>query len=441
MRTSSRWVLILVVLLAMALGSCANARNNLGNGNVWVATQGDQKLTSFSINLTTGALSSVGNPVATGATPAGMVMTPDQKTIFLANSGDNSITAYSINSDGSLKAVSGSTSTLIQGPSGCASNCTLGQMPAALAIDPGGKFLFVADQGQPSNPMIPGGVSVFSISGTSLSPAGPGCPSGFTQTACPILLTDPTTGFSTGPSGIAISPVSFSCGSTGSETCNALYVANQFSNTVSGFQYFVDSSGAFHVLPTGGSPYTAGTNPTGLAFSRCAGVSSANAHCTTNDGNNLFVTNSGSGNLMIFTACIQAVGSCAVADGSLLASPGTATTGIGPIAVVANPLINFVYTVDRGSNQVSQFSYSPITAVLSALSPAAVSTAQNPMSAGITGNGRILIVSNNATSNMSVYTITQPPSSGGSSTATGKLVPAGQPTVSLSGQPSAVLVR
>ena len=60
MRTMSRWVLILTVLLAMALGSCESASNNLGTGTVWVATQGDQKLTSFSIDLTSGALSQVG---------------------------------------------------------------------------------------------------------------------------------------------------------------------------------------------------------------------------------------------------------------------------------------------------------------------------------------------------------------------------------------------
>src|SRR5215469_7984521 len=412
MRTTSRWGLISTLLLAMALGGCISASNNLGTGTVWVATQGDQKLTSFSIDLTTGAVSQVGDQVATGVTPAALALTPDQSTVFLVNTGDSTIGSYGVNSDGSLKA------------SSC-SSCTAGQNPVALAIDPTGKLLFVANQGTFTDPTS-GTVSVFSISSGSLTPVTTFA----TETAAN------TTG--TGPSGVKVSPVSFSCASsTGTQTCNSIYVSNQFTNTVSAFQYFVDSSGTFNVQPTGGSPYAAGTNPTGLAFSRCAGVSSATAHCTTNDGNNLFVTNSGSGSVTIFTACIQAVGACATADGSLLPSPGNSATGIGPIAVVVNPVINFVYTVDQRSNQVSQFSYSPVTAVLSALSPAAISTASNPAAGGITGDGGVVVVANNGTSNISIYKVNLPPSSGGVSTANGKLVPASQPTVSLSGQPSA----
>lgn len=416
MRTMSRWVLILTVLLAMALGGCESASNNLGTGTVWVATQGDQKLTSFSIDLSTGALSQVGDQVATGVTPAAMAITPDQRTIFLVNSGDSTIGAYAVNSDGSLQS------------SSC-SSCTAGQNPVAAAVDPTGKFLFVANQGTFSVPTS-GTVSVFSISSGSLTGV----------TTFPTETTANTTG--TGPSGIKVSPVSFSCASsTGAQTCYAIYVSNQFTNTVSAFQYFVDSSGTFNVVPAGGSPYAAGTNPVGLAFSRCAGVTTATAHCATNDGNNLFVTNSGSGNVTIFTACIQAVGACPTADGSLLPSSGSSTTGIGPNTVMVNPIIDFVYTVDQRSNQVSQFNYSPATAALTALSPAAVSTASNPAGGGITGNGTVVVVANNGTSNMSVFKVNQPPVAGGTSTATGKLVPGSQPTVSLTGQPSAVLVR
>ena len=142
-----------------------------------------------------------------------------------------------------------------------------------------------------------------------------------------------------------------------------------------------------------------------------------------------------------FTACIQAVGACGTADGSLLPSSSLTTTGIGPVTVLVNPVIDFVYTVDKRANQVSQFSYSPVTSALSALSPAGVSTSNNPAGGGITGDGSIVVVPNNGTSNMSIYKVNLPPASGGTSTATGKLVPGSQPTVSLSGQPSAVLAR
>ena len=162
---------------------------------------------------------------------------------------------------------------------------------------------------------------------------------------------------------------------------------------------------------------------------------------------------------------VMAVGGDAVASGLVasLARPGgniTGSTFFGPelsakrlellkeavprlarVAVLVNPVIDFVYTVDQRSNQVSQFNYSPVTAALTALSPAAVSTASNPAGGGITGDGTVVVVANNGSSNMSVFKVNQPPASGATSTATGKLVPGSQPTVSLTGQPSALLVR
>jgi DNA-binding beta-propeller fold protein YncE len=209
------------------------------------------------------------------------------------------------------------------------------------------------------------------------------------------------------------------------------------------FQYFVDSSGTFNAIPAGASPYTVGSNPTGLAFSRCAGVSSQTSHCAAADGNNLFVSNTGSDSLTVFTACIQVLGACTVADGSLLPVSGTApATGIGPIQVIVDPVIDFVYTVDRstGSGQVSQFSYSPLTSALTALTPPAVSTGSAPAGGGISSDGSTLLVANNGGSNLFVFRVSQP-SSSGSSSGTGRLIPANPESVSVSGQPSAVLVR
>lgn len=421
MRTKFRWVSVAVAVAAVAMSSCVKAGNSAGSGMVWVATQGDQKLTSFSVNLTTGAVSHVGSAVDTGLTPIAMTITPDGKTIFLVDKGDGihpgDVAIYSVNSDGSLKSVS-------------CSGCTVGVNPVAATVDPTGKFLFVANQGTVSD-NTSGTITVFGISSGSLSPVG----------AFPTETVSDTTG--TGPSSVAVSPVSYSCTASvggAAETCYAIYVANEFTNTITAYEYYLDSSNNFTLNKTiGNSPYATGTNPASLAFSRCAGVSTATTICATADGNNLFVANAGSNTVSMFTACIQVSTACATADGSLLPAGGPVAAGVGPVSVIVDPTLNFVYAVNAKSNEVSQFKYNPSTATLSALSPASVSTAANPMAGTITAGGNVIFVSNNGSSSMSVFTVTTTSTNGGAPS--GRLVPPANGSVQLTAQPLAILAR
>lgn len=429
MRMKSVWGLMMATFLLATLLSCVTSSNvgATGTGFIWITTEGDQQLRAYNINLTNGSIGQVGDSQPTGVQPTAIALTPDGKTLFVVNTSDNNISVYGVNSDGSVTAPSGTTSTLSQGPSGCTTNCTaFGESPIAMAIDPGGKFLFVADQGQPGNIDAPGGISVFMISGTSLTPAGPSCPANFSLTTCPFMVADPVTGFSTGPSALAVSPSS-----------NFLYVANQFSNSVQGYSY--DSSGTLRSLQLGGpgsNGMPAGTNPSALVFSRCAGVTQGTASCPAADGDNLFVANSGSNNVSIFAACIQASTTCAAQgaapDGTLVqvaASPVAA--GLSPGALFVNPVLNFVYAVNRRGNNVTQYRYSSSTGALTTLSPAAVNAGNSPFGGGITSDGAYVLVSNNNGSSMSIYSVA----------AGGKLAPATAPTLALPGQPSAILVR
>src|SRR5262249_8522770 len=145
-----------------ALMSCSNSTNVKTTGYVWVATSGDQKLSVFAVSLGSGATSPVGSQVATGAQPSAIAMTPDRKLLFVANATDNTVAIYTINSDQSVKPACAS-----------AQGCTTatvpsGLTPVALAVDPAGKFLFVANQGTFVDPTS-GTISVFSISGTTLT--------------------------------------------------------------------------------------------------------------------------------------------------------------------------------------------------------------------------------------------------------------------------------
>jgi 6-phosphogluconolactonase len=385
MRMKSGWVLLVLAPLLVFLDGCVNSNNitNSGTGFMWVATQGDQRVTPFTVNLSTGAVSQVGSAVATGTAPTAMAITPDAKSLFVANAVDNSVSAYSVNSDGSLTAQGAATPT--------------GQLPVALAVDPSSKFLFVANENSST-------ISVFSISGTSL-----------TQVGLPFPSSLPGDVTGNGPAALVTSP-----------SGNYLYVANQFTNTLGAFSY--DANGALTLI----AGYATGNNPSGLAFSRCAGISTATTSCPTSDGNNLFVADSGSNQITVFAACIQASPTCGTPNGTLAAVSGSPFgAGVSPVAFMIHPTLNFVYAVNSKSNQVSQYKYSSATGALTPLSPAAASTGSNPLGGGITSNGAWAFVTNNGGSTLTAYSV----GTGG------QLNPAPTASISLSGQPSAIVIR
>src|SRR5947209_1553308 len=174
-----------------------------------------------SLSQKNGAINPIGSngtPVATGVQPQAMIITPDGKSMFMANA-DGTVTAYTIKGDGSLSAAG--------------SPVNAGSIPVALTADPSGKFLFVANQGSASD-VTSGTISVFAISGTSLTPVG-----------SPVPTELPADVSGSGPSGVAVSPVG-----------SYLYVANQFSNNV--LSYSFDTSGNLRMI----NSYNYGTIPT-----------------------------------------------------------------------------------------------------------------------------------------------------------------------------------
>jgi DNA-binding beta-propeller fold protein YncE len=407
MRMKSRWVLAgFIGLFAVLLNSCTTSNNSITNpstGFMWVTTQGDQMVSGYNINLSNGAATQVGSSVGTGLGPIAIALTPAGDALFVANRDDNTISAYSVNSDGSL-------------PNPCPSpkpaNCNtvaagpVAGTPLALAIDPSGKFLFVANQASQAvfpPPNTPDTVAVFSIQGTALTAVG-----SFASTG-------------NGPAALLASP-----------TGNFLYVANQFTSTVSILSY--DSSGTLTEDLT--SPVTVGTNPTGLAFSRCAGTTTATIACpTTAPPGYLFVANTGSNDISIFSACIQVTTACPSANGTLTQKGATVGAGNGPVSFMIDPARDFVYAVDNGSFQVSEYRYSSATGALTALSPATASTGASPLQGGITSDGNWVFIPNNGGSSLSAFSLT----TAVGTTPTGQL--AVGTAITLLGQPSAVLIR
>src|SRR5690349_13182481 len=118
MRMKCGWALVLTAASLVVFTSCSSSKNAItGAGIVWVATTGDQMITTFNINETSGASSRVGKGIASGAQPAAMLMSADRKYLFVANidvpdpncgaanSFCNEVGAFSVNTDGSLKAL------------------------------------------------------------------------------------------------------------------------------------------------------------------------------------------------------------------------------------------------------------------------------------------------------------------------------------------------
>jgi 6-phosphogluconolactonase len=343
----------LLAVAVLGLLSCSTtSSSSSGTGALFVTTQGDNSVSAFSVALGTGVLTANGNSVATDKlplTPTAMILAPSGNALFVANSNPNipppsppppcpapppgTLTSYTVNSNGTLAAVSGSS------PAGI--------IPSGMAIDSAGHFLFVANQGVQSptgtdQTCQKGTISVFAISGTTLNKVGD----------------FPT--YASGQNGTR--PVAVAVSFSG----KFLYVANQVDGTVSVFS--IASSGA---LTTILAPYPVGMTPSALTLSP--------------DGSFLYVANSGSGNVSAFTVCDKQSATCAVTpgsspDGSLSPIAGSPfPAALGPISVTTDSAGRFLYVVDNGSNQVSQYKISAGTGVLVADSPATISTGDHPV--------------------------------------------------------------
>ena len=98
----------------------------------YVTNENVNNISGFSINATTGALTSVsGSPFATGTSPIGIAVDPAGKFVYAANANSKNVSGYSINT---------STGALTQVPG---SPFAAGSHPVAAAVDPKGLFAYV----------------------------------------------------------------------------------------------------------------------------------------------------------------------------------------------------------------------------------------------------------------------------------------------------------
>jgi len=128
LQTSGATALIGLSALNMAVAPSGNTLYVTGQGLLGYIEE---------FPITSGVLGEpvAGSPFTTGKNPYGLVIDPAGAFLYTANTGDNTISEFAINADGSLTQLSGS---------------PFGQTytsPTALLIDNSAKYLYVANQG------------------------------------------------------------------------------------------------------------------------------------------------------------------------------------------------------------------------------------------------------------------------------------------------------
>ena len=359
--------LVLSALSLLAWVGCSKVSSS--TGTLFVATSGDSLIAPFNVTLSDGTLASPGKPAATGAAPVAALFAPSGNTLLLLNTNPcsggginccpqggssctnacdgttvGSITTYTVNSDGSLSAASGSTPT--------------GICPQGMAMDGAGTHLFVANSGT-INGIGTGTISVFSLSGGALTEVS-GSPFPTSTTVA------------TGPSAVAVTADG-----------KFLYVANSLINTVTQYDVQVGADPTdVTLIPQ--SSYNTATTPSGAVILPNGGF--------------LYIANSGTNNVSAFAICDTVLISCSnpnQPDGTLTeVADSPFPAGLGPLSLAATSDNKFLYVVDAQGNQVSEFKISTGTGALAANTEAAVSTGANPVSIAIRAGNTTITATN-----------------------------------------------
>ena len=393
MRTRFTWILGIAVLISIALlVACSSKFSASNNGLVVISTQEDAVMQTFSLDLGNGHVTQINNvngPPTSGV-PTSVVLDPAGAFAYVlvtqsvhVNNSATGVQAFPVASDGKLGS---GTSTALK-PVG-----SVPVVPAAMVIDSGGKFLFVADAATGS---VPGAVSVLAIG------------SGGTLTEVPnspFLLPAKTGGTIPSASALAVTPTvyppSFAiCSANVPPTTENLYVTDSVNYLV--LNYSVSSAGALTLVPTSSTPgVPTGTVPSGVTVDPCNRF--------------VYVSNGQPNNsVSAYTVCsATSFPTCPQADFSLhevTGSPFPAANSPGPLLV--DPFANFLYVVDTGESAISAYKISTTTGSLSPLTPATIATNSFPTSIAIRSDNTWMFVTNLNSLNISEYAIT--PSSGG----------------------------
>jgi 6-phosphogluconolactonase len=291
-------LLFIAVLLSGCLGSSSSSTAPT-LAFLYVVGQGDNSIHAFD-EKSTGDLSSAGVPsFATIPRPVSIALHPSRNFLYVPNQTSNTVSGFTVDHTSGVLTPIGTAlaPTPVCNPGVCSN-------PIGIAVNSGGQFLFVLNQGSAS-PAVPASISVFNIDQTRglLSPIA-GSPFAFASLSAP------------NPQFLAISP-----------TQGFLYVSNGTAGNISAFA--IGASGALTEL---GSPVSlgAGAVAAGLAIDP--------------KGQFLYAADSANNKIASFNVA-----------GGPLAAVGSFPAGTKPVAVTVDNTSSFVYAANQGSNDVSAF--------------------------------------------------------------------------------------
>jgi 6-phosphogluconolactonase len=292
-------LLFMAALLSGCLGSSSSSTAPT-LAFVYVVGQGDNGIRAFT-EKSTGDLSPLAvNSFSTIPRPVSIALHPSKNFLYVPNETSNTVSGFTIDHVAGLLTPIGAalSPTPVCNPGVCSN-------PIGVAVNSGGQFLFVLNQGSAS-PAVPASISVFNIDQTRglLSPVA-GSPFAFASLAAPnpqFMVISPTQGF--------------------------LYVSNGAAGNISAFA--IGSGGALTEL--GGSPFSVGAGATaaGLAIDP--------------KGQFLYAADSANNKIASFNVA-----------GGPLAAVGSFPAGTKPVAVAVDNTSSFVYSANQGSNDVSAF--------------------------------------------------------------------------------------
>ncbi len=365
--------ILLFVILALGLSGCGSMKNTTtptaqSTSLAFVTNSGSGTVSAFMIN-SNGTLSAItGSPFAAGAGAEFMAFDPMHKLLLVSNQTANSLSAFSVNTaTGTLTAVSGSP-------------FATGARPTAVAVDGAGRFVFVANQAGNS-------IAVFTI-GTNgvLTPVA----------GSPFPASSPY-GLSVNPAGNVLyatnfpdSQVSdlntvsaFSIAGNGTLTAvpgSPFVDANSTSGFAAAISILADPSGKFvfvgdHMAESV-VPFT--VNPASAALTPASALPTPAAACGTSCHNNPFVL---PWILLINFSFPRTwlAGTVSVfnINSGNLTSIAEVSTGAHPFGVAVDPTGHFLYVVNKADNTISGFALNSATGSLTPMAGFPISEGAN----------------------------------------------------------------
>ena len=340
-------VSILFVLATLA--ACGGGGDSGGSGGssaeaqpsdnvphfAYVTNFDDNNVSAYSINAKTGVLTSIGAAVTTGTSPESIAVDPSGKFAYVANN-SNFVSGSPLGSV-SVYTIDAKTGVLTSMGAAVAA----GTGARSITVTPSGKFAYVAGS--------------FNVSAYAIDPA--------TGALSEVVGSPFAAG--TNPSSVTVDP-----------SGKFAYVSNQASNDVS----------AYTINPATGALTSIGARvAAGIAYDVTADPS----------GKFAYVANGNSDTVSAYT--INATGALSEVPGSPFPA------GALPTSITVDLSGQFAYVANFSSNDVSVYTINPATGALTSI--AAVAAGTGPASVTVDRSGKFAYVANSGSNNVSVYII------------------------------------